>query len=238
MFAIFKRELRAYFTSPIAYVFMTGFFALAGIFFLAIELSSYGSTGRFNSVLDNMKLVLLFMIPALTMKLIAEDKKTKVDALLFTSPVRTCSIVLGKFFAATVVFLITIVISLVYPIILSIVSHVPVAEVLNSYIGYTVLGISFISICIFASSLTENQVIAFIIGFSMILLLWILEFTQSFIQSAIITEVIKWLSLLRRYDEISGGIFKLAPIVYYVSVIVLFLFLTIRVIEKRRWSQG
>lgn len=237
MFIVFKREVKSYFLySPLGYVFIAAFFILFGIFFMAINIG-YGITD-INITLSNMSLVLLFLIPALTMRLIAEERKTKTDQLLFTSPISPVKIVLGKFLAATCVFIITLLITLIYAGMLSIFSTPNIPGMINAYIGFLFLGISFISICVFASALTDNQVIAFIIGFSSILVLWILEFLENLISNQVISKIIDWVSLLKRYKDFSDGILKPAPIIYYISVIALFVFLTMRAIEKRRWSEG
>lgn len=234
MFTIFKREVKAYFHSPIAYVFIGAFFVLAGIFFMVANILS--GNGSFGGTLDSMKLIMLFVIPALVMKLIAEEKKTKTDQLLFTSPVSMTSIVLGKYFAACVVFFITLVISISYNIILFYLAKPPMPELLTAYLGFLLLGMSFIAICIFASSVTDNQIIAFLLGFASILTLWLIQFVGNSVTNKIASNAIDWLSLLKRYEDFAGGVLKPASILYYISIIALFIFLTIRALEKRRYN--
>lgn len=236
MLAIFKREVRAYFLSPIAYVFIGAFLVLSDIFFMLGNI--FQQQTNFNYTLGSLQLVLLFVVPILTMKLIADERKTKTDQLLLTSPVSVTGIVVGKYLAALFVFFVTLVISLVYPIILFAFGHPSLPELINAYIGFFLLGAAFIAVCVFASSLTDNQVIAAIIGFASLLSLWMIEWIGQSVRSQLFMNIISWLSLLKRYGDFMSGILRPGPIIYYISFSVLFIFLAIRAIEKRRWSEG
>lgn len=235
MITIFKKEFRAYLLSPIAYVFAASFFVILGIFFMLANINpEFGSNSDINYTLNNMKLVLLFIIPALTVKLLSEETKNKTDLLLFISPVNTTSVVLGKFFAASAIFLGTLIVSFIYPIILFKLGHPSLLVILNAYLGFFLLGLTFISICIFISSLTDNYVIGFIISFTSILSLWIIGFISGVIPNTLLSNIIDWISLIKRYEEFAGGILGVAPIAYYLSVISIFIFLTIKSLERKR----
>lgn len=237
MKAIFKREVKAYFYSPIAYIFMTAFFIISGIYFYLGNIFPQGMA-HFNYTLDALKVVLLFIIPILTMRLFAEERSNKTDQLLITSPLSVISIVLGKYFAALMVFITTLLVSLVYPFILSRFAQIPIAEIINAYVGFLLLGGVFIAIGMFTSTLTENQLIAAVIGFLVLLVLWMLEWIGVTVSNIRIYQFIEWLSIIKRYRDFSGGILRFETIIYYLSYIFLFIFLAVRGIEKRRWSQG
>lgn len=234
MFAIFKREVKSYFYSPIAYVLIGFYILLSSIFFLP---NLFGGYADFNSNLSSMGFILLFIVPILTMRSYAEDRKNGTEVLLMTSPVKLTGVVIGKYFAVLTVFLVMTAISLIYPLILSIYGNPPVAQTIGGYIGFILLGATFISIGVFASSLTENQIIAAVVTFVILLVIWLMDAISSML-GGFLSKVLNWFSLMSRYNDFNLGILNLSPIVYYISFTIVFLFLTVRVIEKRRWSQG
>lgn len=234
MFAIFKREVKAYFYSPIAYVLIGLFILLSSIFF--IQNLNY-QIADFNGNLSTMGFILIFIVPILTMKILAEDRKNGTEVLLITSPVSLTRIVVGKYLAVLFVFLVITVITFLYPVILVIFGGSITAQLIGGYIGFILLGASLISVGVFASSLTENQVIAAIISFVSLLIMGIIGPLSSS-AGGVLGKVLGWLSVVSRNYDFNMGILSLSPIIYYLSFTTIFLFLTIRVIEKRRWSQG
>lgn len=234
MLAIIKREVRAYFYSPIAYVLIGLYILLSSIFFLP---NLFSQIADFNTNLSTMGFILLFIVPILTMRILAEDRKNGTEVLLITSPVNLTSIVLGKYIAAVTIFLIMTAITFIYPIILFIFGSPPLAQTIGGYIGFILLGATFISIGLFASSLTENQIIAAVVAFVMLLVMWITDALAGMF-GGFLSKVLSWFSLMSRYNDFNLGILNLSPIIYYLSFTGVFIFLTIRVIEKRRWSQG
>jgi len=289
MLAVFRRELKAYFTSPIGFIFM-GFFILLGGVFFALSLLLNPSPARYNGLLSSLTLIFLFLVPILTMRLLTEDTRQKTDQLLITSPLSIAGIVLGKYLAAVGVFFLTLVVTLAYPIIMSFfaLGGLAWAEIVGGYIGFFLLGSSFIAVGLFFSSLTDNQLVAAMETFAALLLIWILDgisasapvsaqsglvflailaafllllvffSTRSAIATAaagvaaaaavillylfarglfdgLIAKVLAWFSLLKRYNDFTLGILNLSPIIYYISFCGAFVFLTVRVIEKRRW---
>lgn len=234
MAAIFWKEVKSYFYSPMAYILIGLFILLTSIFFYPNLAYGYGN---FTDNLSNMGFILLFIVPVLTMRILAEDRKNGTEVLLITSPVSIWSMVAGKFLAVCFVFLVMTALTFVYPIVLLAFGGTFTVQLVGGYIGFILLGATFISVGVFASSLTENQIIAVVISFVSLLIMWLAGSLGTMV-GGFISKVLGWFSLMTRYEDFSRGILGLSPVVYYLSFIAVFLFLTIRVIEKRRWSQG
>lgn len=235
MFAIFKKEVRSYFYSPIAYVLIGLFVLMVSAFFYLSNLQS--QSADFTATLPSVGFILVFVIPMLTMRILSEDRKNGTEVLLITSPVSLYSVVIGKFLALLFVFLIMISITFIYPIIIFAFGNPPIAPLITSYLGLILLGASFIALGVFASALTENQIIAVIISFVCLLFIQLVDSIGS-AAGGLVATILHWFSLQSRYNDFTSGQLSLASIVYFLSFIAVFLFLTIRVIEKRRWSQG
>lgn len=234
MFAIFKRELKAYFTSPLGYVFLAIFYAFSGLFFYIFSLS-VGST-EISSVFLMMFMVLMVFVPLLTMRLLSEDKKQKTDQLILTAPVSLLSIVMGKFLAAYAIFAIGVAVMPVYGFVMSTFATVSWLPIWGNTVGLLLLGGIFVSIGLFISSLTENQMIAAIGGFFINLMILLMNTLKSALPNGFLQDVLSSISVYSRYSEITNGIFSLSSLIFFVSVIFIFLFLTVRVLEKRRWA--
>lgn len=234
MFAIFKRELKAYFTSPLGYVFLAIFYAFSGLFFYIFSLS-VGSTD-ISSVFLMMFIVLMVFVPLLTMRLMSEDKKQKTDQLILTAPVSLLSIVMGKFLAAYAIFAIGVAVMPVYGFVMSTFATVSWLPIWGNTVGLLLLGGIFVSIGLFISSLTENQMIAAIGGFFINLMILLMNTLKSALPNGFLQDVLSSISVYSRYSEITSGIFSLSSLIFFVSVIFIFLFLTVRVLEKRRWA--
>ena len=230
MFAIFKRELKAYFTSPLGYVFLAIFYAFSGLFFYIFSLS-VGSTD-ISSVFLMMFIVLMVFVPLLTMRLLSEDK----DQLILTAPVSLLSIVMGKFLAAYAIFAIGVAVMPVYGFVMSTFATVSWLPIWGNTVGLLLLGGIFVSIGLFISSLTENQMIAAIGGFFINLMILLMNTLKSALPNGFLQDVLSSISVYSRYSEITNGIFSLSSLIFFVSVIFIFLFLTVRVLEKRRWA--
>lgn len=234
MFAIFKRELKAYFTSPLGYVFLAIFYAFSGLFFYIFSLS-VGSTD-ISSVFLMMFIVLMVFVPLLTMRLLSEDKKQKTDQLILTAPVSLLSIVMGKFLAAYAIFAIGVAVMPVYGFVMSTFATVSWLPIWGNTVGLLLLGGIFVSIGLFISSLTENQMIAAIGGFFINLMILLMNTLKSALPNGFLQDVLSSISVYSRYSEITNGIFSLSSLIFFVSVIFICLFLTVRVLEKRRWA--
>lgn len=234
MKAIFKKEFKNYFLSPVGYVFVGVFMALAAMFFASGILRT--QRADISLMFSDINVVYLFLASLLTMRLIAEEKNKKTDQLLLSSPVSITEIVLGKYFAAMAVFMVTMLLSLVFPIIMFVFGNPSISEIIGSYIGFILLWGAFIAIGVFISSLTESQMIAGVATFAGLLLIYFINWFKMSVKSAALQKVIGWFSLLDRYGEFQNGILNFENVIYYLSFIFIFLFFTIRVIDKRRYS--
>ena len=232
MKAIYKRELQAYFKTPVGYIFI-GMFLLVSAFFFIIStlLSGYPTI---DAVLYNLLSVFMFVIPILTMRLLSEERNKKTDQVLLTSPVSVPSIVLGKFFAACTIYLITLVFTLLYLTVVAAHGEPMYAQTFCSYIGFILLGVTFISIGLFISALTENQIVAAVITFVVLILLNLMESFQGLVANPAFSKIISALAVTSRFNGFNMGILSLESVVYYVSVSALFVYLTCFVTESRR----
>lgn len=235
MKAIFKKELRSYFCSPIGYVFVAIFFFVASLFFAMYNL--FSGYGDINTVFGNMTMIFLFLTPILTMRSIAEEKNSKTEQLLLTAPVKVSSIVLGKVFAAAAVLLIALAATIIYPLILMLFTTPAWGKIIGNYIGFFLMGLAFVSIGIYISSLTENQIIAAVATFGVLFLLYLAEWFGQVTSSPVLQTIIGWLSITSKFNDFSLGFVNLQSAVYYLSISAIFVFLTVTHIEKRRWSK-
>lgn len=238
MWAIFKREVKSFFLTPIGYVYMGIFLFLSGLFF-AFLLLNPNQSANYTEVLGTMSFTLLFATPILTMRLISEEKKSGTDQLLLTSPVSLSGIVVGKYLAALFVFISTLVVTLAFPLILSRFATLDLSVIFLGYIGYFLLGAAFIAIGLFISSITENQTVAAIISFCALLFLWVLEFLKMVIDLPEKGQrIFDWFLVLNRYGDFESGLLNVGSVIFFMSLALVFLFLTLRSVEKRRWSRG
>lgn len=244
MKAIFKREFKAYFKSPIGFVFLAAFFAYASLMFVFINLN--GQMTLMKYFFENISLIFIFVIPVLTMRTFAEERKSKTDQLLLTAPVKVTDIVLGKFFAAAAVLLVAVVATMFYVVVLKCYGEPVFSEIFIGYLGLFLMGTFFISIGLFLSSLTQSQVIAAVSTLGIIFFLW---FSSSInLQfSTMLSGALSWLGVAldwlvdflainNRFADFTLGVLNFVPVFYFVSLTALFLLLTVRVIEKRRWK--
>lgn len=247
MLAIYNREIRAYFTSPLGYVFIAVYFAVSGFVFTLTTLES-GTTDA-GTYFTTMLIFFIILIPLLTMKLLSEEIKLKTEQILLTSPVSITNIVLAKFFAAFTLFACCLVVSnLVNFSVLAnlagkqaaanfnIYNKISIPTIAGSTVGILLLGGAFIAIGLFLSSLTENQLVAAVSTIGALVGIFILNILPSYISSEALRVFVKWLSLFGRFSPFAMGIFDLTSIVYYISIVIIFLFFTVRVFEKRRWA--
>ena len=234
MSAIFRRELGAFFTSGIAYVFLAVFYLLAGVFFYMYTLSS--STTDMSGMFSMLFAVIIFLIPILTMKSFSEEKKQKTEQGLLTAPVGLGGIVLGKYFATILMYIFGVSIVLIYALIISYFGSVDWGILFSNYLALILLGAAFIAIGMFISSLTENQVVAAVGGICSLLFLCLVDILTTYISIDFITDFLNSISFYNKYYEFTCGIFNLSSVLFYISTAVIFNFLTVRVFEKRRWS--
>ncbi len=251
IWAICKKEIKTYFTSPIAYVAITVFLVLIGFFFYSLiwwfnsqslqmaQNPSYYQQLNINQMVysplfHNMSIILLLMVPLLTMRLFSEEKRRQTDELLFTSPISVNQIILGKYFASLFVLLVMLFLTGILSIFVFAYGNPELVPVLNGYLGLFLAGAAFISAGIFFSSLTENQIVSAILTFGTLLLFWILNWA-SYSAGGIWKSVLNYLSFFQHFDDMTRGILDTTDLVYYLSFIFLGLFLTHSVIQSRRW---
>lgn len=245
MGAIYRREIRAYFTSPIGYVFIAVYLALSGFLFslYTVQYSINGMSTSVGSYYSILLFVLSVVLPLLTMKSFAEERKLKTEQLLLTAPISLRGMVAAKFFAAYTVFAGTYLLSCSYFYVLYryaadalVVPNVTV--MLTGYsIAFLLLGAAFIAIGIFISSLTENQMVAAIGTIGLLMVFLLCNFLNSYIDIPIIRAILSWISVYSRFDYFTYGIFDFSAVLYYASICFVFLFLTVRVFERRRWAR-
>lgn len=287
MGAIFRKEMRTYFTTISGYGFL-GFFALiTGYFFIGQNI--VGSSANYNDTLTGSMIMFLILVPVLTMRLFAEESRQKTDQLLYSVPIKVTSIVAGKFLAAVCLYFIALVITFVFPIVLSSFGNVDWGMTLTGYLGYFLMGMCLISVGLFISVLTDNQIVAAVSTFAVVFVLFMMDnitsslpatifsslifvgiaviilavmvysSTKSFAPTAIfallgfavmtgvyvikptlydgvMAKVLSWFSILGRFENFYLGIISIADVVYYITFSIALLYLTVNVIEKRRWN--
>ncbi len=248
MFAIYKKEMRSYFTNPIGYIFTGIFLVFSALLccLTTILAKSYDTSSYFTWLIY----AFVILIPLLTMRLFSEERKMRTEQLLLTAPVTITGMVLGKFLAALSLFLGCIAVSLINLVPLYIIaakergnldydtSYIgPVtSEIIGCLIGVIFIGAAFIAIGTFISSLCENQLAAAVITMATVVGIIGIGLFSSFIDAYAVRLVLAWISITDRFASFSSGIFDIGAVVYFSSLIFVFLFLTVRVYEKRRWS--
>ncbi len=234
MGAILKRELSSYFNSAIAYIVMAVFFGFSGYFFVGT--CFVGNVSSLSYTFSNIFVVILFVIPIISMKTFSEEKKQKTDQALLTSPASLFEIVLGKFLGAFILYAICCMIFFVYGIVIAFFTTPDWASIICTVIGLLLVGALLISIDIFISALTESQVIAAVVGMAAGLLIYMMSTVISMIKIDWISSVLNAISPLNYYTTFTYGMLNLSGIVFFVSVTALFIFFTIRVLDRKRWS--
>lgn len=238
MWAIYKRELKSYFYSPLAYV-LTGIYTLllSLNFVRPLLLATGPAQTLFGAIIYNLNILLAFLIPILTMKVLADEKKNGTEVLLMTSPNSVPAIVFGKFFAAFTVFLLMAAVTAMYPIIIAISGELNVASMITSYIGYILTGALFVAFGVFTSSLTENPIVSAVIGALSLFFVWVIDFFSGAMKGLLL-DLARWISFYSRFLDFVQGKVALKDFVFFFSLIALFLSLAMIVVEKKRWSQG
>ncbi len=235
MGAIFRRELKAYFTSPIAYIFIAVFYLYTSIYFININIL-YGTTDM-STVFTSAFTVMMILLPLLTMRLFTEEKRQRTDQCLLTAPVNLFSIVMGKFLAAVCVYLCAMAVYVLYIITLvALAGSVAWATVIGTFIALLLMGSAFIAIGIFVSAMTENQVVAAIVSFIIIMLFYLIDMLAGMVPVEWLKNIMSALGFYTRYYEFTTGLLNVPSLIFFISTIFIFNFLTVRVLEKRRWS--
>ena len=233
MSAVFKREFRSYFSTPIGFIVLAAFYFFLGLYFSLIY--SYGSPD-IATVIVAMSTVIVFAMPILTMRLMSEDRRQKVDQALLTAPVSLTSIVLGKFFAALAVFAIGFAPTLVFEIIVASYVTVNIMSYIYALFGMLLLGSALIAIGMFISSLTESAVISAILTLVINIRVLYMSSFASMVSVSWIATIIEKAAFITAFENFGQNIFSVADVVYFVSISAAFLFLCVRSLDKRRWA--
>ena len=234
MLAIYKREMRAYFTTPIGYIFMGIFLAVSGFLFGLTTLEA--QTSDIGTYFTFLMFAYIVVIPLLTMKSFSEERRSKTEQLLLTSPVSLTGMVMAKFLSAFTMFLGTLLVSCLYYIPLAVYGSPNFAKFAGCMIAMLFVGMSFIAIGIFVSSVTENQFASACLTIAALVALLGIAALNSLIDSYAVRFVLSWVSVYSRYANFSNGVFDFAAAVYYLSLCAVFIFLPVRVYERRRWN--
>lgn len=239
MLAIYRREMGAFFTSGVAYVFLAVFWLVSGIFFYNGVVGN--ATTDTSALFSSMFYIVMFLIPVLTMKLLSEEKKNRTDQGLLTAPISLWDIVLGKYFAALTLFIIAESVVFIYAFILNYLGDVVWTPLIGNYVAMIFLGAAFIAVGLFVSSLTESQMASAVVSLVLLFVIYLSEVMVSNFQNGgkfkkAIYFVVSKLAFYSRYVEFTRGVFSLPSIVFFISAAFLFNFFTVKVLEKRRWS--
>lgn len=229
---IFKKELKSYFYSPVAYIVIVVFLIITGWFFTS-SLFVAGVISMRN-VFDIIPFILLFFIPAISMRTFSEEKKAGTIELLLTKPITDFDIVLGKFFSTLTLAVLTFVPTIIYVISLKFLGSLDFGSIFSAYVGLVLMSGLYISIGLFASSITENQVVAFILSFLIIFALFMMNKILMFVPP-ILVPVIEYLSTDFHFSSITRGVIDTKDLIYYFSGIYLMLLLTKTSLEGRKW---
>ena len=236
MTAIYKREMLSYFTSPIGYVFIAVFLALNSFIFSLFTLMA-GDDSSVGTYFMIVMFIFIILVPLLTMKSFSEERKMRTEQLLLTSPISLMGMVFAKFLAAFTMFAGTFILGalMMFPT-LYMYGEPNTAVLISSTIGILLIGAAFIAIGLFVSSLTENQLVAAVGTMGILIFLLLVGLLTSYIDGYAVRVVIDWISIYSRFGNFSYGILDPATLVYFFSICFVFMFLTVRIYEKRRWS--
>ena len=251
--AIIAKELRGYFVSPVVYVVGAVFLLLFGLLSYlyvgfagaqAIQLMQMqGGEAQINlndlvfrNLFASMRIVLLLILPILTMRLFAEERKLRTFEFLMTSPIRINDIVVGKFISVFVIYLGLLSLTSLVPTVLMLFSDFDWNPIWTGYLGMVLLGALFIAVGIFASAVTENQIVAAFVSFGLLLTIWLISGLGSLFGDTPAGRVISYISYMEHYDRLVRGLIDTSDLVYFMSGLVLMLFLTHRVVESTRWK--
>ena len=232
MRAIYKKEMRQYLTSFAGAVFLAAYAALIGYQFTVSNLLA--QSGEIAPLFSQIMMMLMFLVPILTMRRLSEEKKMRTDQLLLTSPVSISKIVCGKFLAAVTMFLTGSLPLLIASGVMWFYGAAPSLETAGNFAGLILAGSAFIAIGLFASAITENQIVAAIISYVALIGLWLLDYLRLYVSTQGAGEALRYLSVRAHFTQLTSGIFSLSTLVYFSSLTALMLGLTMLVMESRR----
>ena len=236
MFIVFKRDLLAYFRTPVGYVFMGVFLTLSGLLFYLYNLQNL--SGDLLTFLSSMTMLIMLLCPLLTMRLICEERQKRTDQLLLTSPVSLGGMILGKYLAAASVMMLTILLTNVYTLIIALCGRVYPGEWFVGYLGFTLQSLSFLALDLFVSCFAKNQMTGAVTAFGANFLLWMADLLADNLPAGWLSEGLKFLSLYDRYEPFRLGQLSYSGVLFFVSFIACCLVAAARVLDARRFSEG
>lgn len=235
MLSVYRYELRRYLVTPIGYVFMGAFLLMGGLMFFFFNLTYYSND--IIGLFSDMTSFLMFLVPVLTMRSFAEEKKNRSDQFLFTAPISVHGIVIGKFLAAVTVYLITLLFTFVFVIIIGVYGTIYWGEVLVGYVGFFLLSCCYISSGLMLSALCENQISAAVMTFGVHFVFSAIDWVIQAAPAEWVKKLLESASLYTRFKDVQNAVLSLESCVYFVSVSLLFLYLTTLILRARRWQK-
>ena len=234
MVAIFKKELMAYFHTPLGYVIISAAYFFTGYYFFTFNI--FGNTTDTSGLFALLFSVVLFLVPILTMRLLSGEQRQKTDQLLLTSPVSRFGIVISKYLAALCLYIFAISGTLVMALVLEIYSSPDWPVVFGNFTGLFLLGAALIAVCLLISACTSSQVIAAVGGFGASLFLILIDALYFVAQNRTLRQVFRHMSFNERYRGFTIGVIGFADAIFFISIAAFFILLTVIVLERRRWS--
>ncbi|MBU0507459.1 ABC transporter permease subunit [bacterium] len=228
---IFRREFRSYFDSPIAYIVLMFFLMISGYFFMSNLFLL--DQANLRTLFGIVPLLFVFFIPAISMRLIAEEKKSGTIELLFTYPIRDSEIVIGKYLAALALIVVLLLFSIIYAITVSLLGDMDVGQTFSGYLGLFLMGAAYLAIGVFASSITENQIVAFIVALAISFFFFILDKILFFVPLSL-ANILEYLAIEYHFQSISRGVIDTRNIIYFLSMIFVGLLLASHALSRRK----
>lgn len=233
IFAVTEREIRSYFVSPVAWVVTAFFIAMWGFLFAGIVAA--GRTAELRPLLQNVSVTLLLASPLLTMRLIAEEARSGTLELLLTWPIREVELVLGKYIAAVSFLAFMLLITVYFPILLGVFGNPDKGPIWAGYLGVVLQGMAFLAIGLIASALTQNQIVAAVISFVTLLMLWLSDVLANTVVSGPAAGVFQYVSITKRFQDMPRGVIDTKDVIFFLSIVLACLFISTQVINARRW---
>ena len=232
VWAVAVRELRSYFLSPLAYVVIALFLALSGYLFALILAN--GREASLRGLVQNVSVLYLFIVPAISMRLLAEEQRTGTVELLLNNPVQEWEIVTGKFLASVMLVLVMLGLTLLFPLFLFIYGNPDRGPIITGYVGIFLQAAAFLSIGLWASSLTQNQIVAAIVSFALLLILWLSENLGQFLGGTI-GSIISYTSVITHFQSFPQGVIQSNDVIYYLSLVLAGIVLSTLSLQSRRY---
>lgn len=232
MKSIYKKELRTYFYTAVGYVFIGVYLLIYACFFILYNIM--GDNADIGTLLDNSVVAFVLLMPILTMRLFAEERHSRTDKVYLSAPLKIWQIVLGKYFAACTVFLITQTVTIISGIIMVISGGQTIAEILAVLTGYILVGMVFTALGMFASAITENQIISAIVSLALCLILYLSDMLFSVVSGTVFEVAVNFISITQHYKNFTVGIFDCVSVVYFISLSAIFTIFTMLRLESER----